>query len=234
MKNIKKISFLSIIFVVLFVACSDEFLLDTNNKDLTEDIVYGADATAVAAVTGVYDGFQNASNGDPGLPNEYNVKEIFRMANNLTLDWQDSTPRASSEYWRFDLNPDGDVPVKIWPNNYRAIGRANNALANLQPAIDAGNVDAELGSRLIGEVLVLRALSYQYLVATYGGVPLMLDPLEDPFKARDTQEAVFQQIVNDMEDAINRLPWEYEVDKGRATKGAAYAVLGNAHMWLEQ
>lgn len=233
-KNIKLIGVFGVALLGLVYGCSDNFLQDENDKDLSENIVFGADATAIAAVTGVYDGFQNDSQGDPGLPNEYNVKGIFKMANNITLDWQDQTPRDQSDFFDFDLDPDSDAPVKIWPNNYRQIGRANNALANLQPSIDAGNIDADLGSRLIGEVLVLRAISYQYLAATYGDVPLMINSTDDPFKAKDPQDLIFQQIVTDMNDAVGRLPWSHDTDKGRVTKGTAYAVLGNAHMWLGQ
>ncbi len=231
-KNIKLIVVLGILVLGIVYGCSDSFLQDTNTKDLTETVVFGDDGTVLAAVTGVYDGFQNDSQGDPGLPNEYNVKGIFRMANNISLDWQDNTARDQSDYFDFDLNPDSDVPVKIWPNNYRAIGRANNVLTNLQPAIDAGNVSTDLGNRLIGEVLVLRAIAYQYLAATYGDVPLMLSQEDDPFKARDPENTIYQQIVTDMNDAVGRLPWSYDTDKGRVTRATAYAVLGNAHMWL--
>ncbi|WP_289041168.1 RagB/SusD family nutrient uptake outer membrane protein [uncultured Zobellia sp.] len=233
-KNIKTIVIYGTVLLTLVASCSNNFLQDTNNKDLSESVVFGADATAIAAVTGVYDGLQNDSQGDPGLPNEYNVKGIFKMANNITLDWQDPSLREDSQFFDFDLNPDTDIPVKIWPNNYRVIGRANNVLNNLQPAIDAGSISSDLGKRLIGEVLVIRAISYQYLAAVYGDVPLVLTIDDDPFKGRDSQDAVFQQIVTDMQDAVNRLPWSYDGDRGRVSKGTAYAVLGNAHMWLGQ
>ncbi|WP_109438162.1 MULTISPECIES: RagB/SusD family nutrient uptake outer membrane protein [Aquimarina] len=234
LKNTKLFVFFGVAILTFVLSCSDEFLLDENEKDLSENIVFSDDNTALAAVTGVYDGLQNDSQGDPGLPNEFNVKGIFRMANNITLDWQDSAVRGESEYDRLDLSPDGDVAVKIWPNLYRAIGRANNALDNLQPAIDAGNVNADLGNRLIGEVLVIRSISYQYLAATYGNVPLMLSQNDDPFKGRDPEEMIWQRIVTDMEEAVDRLPWSYDEEKGRVSKGTAYAVLGNAHMWLGQ
>ncbi|MDO5988064.1 RagB/SusD family nutrient uptake outer membrane protein [Flavivirga amylovorans] len=232
MKNIKFIGVLGAILLALVYSCSDNFLQDTKTDGLTGPTVYSSESTAIAALTGVYDGFQAGSQGDPGFPNEFNIKGIFRMANNVTLDWQDSG--SDTEYDRLDVNPDGDVPTKMWPILYRTIGRANDVLVNIQPAIDAGNIDADLGSRLIGEALVLRAIAYQYLGGTFGGVPLMLDPLDDAFKPRDTQDAVFQQIVTDMTDAVTRLPWSYSEEKGRTTRGTAYAVLGNAHMWLGQ
>lgn len=234
MKKSRKMKVFGILMLLTMLGCSDSFVIDENTKDLTQAVVFGADATAVAAVTGVYDGFQNDSQGDPGLPNEYNVKGIFAMANYINLDWQPSARRGETEFDQFDIDPDGDVSVKIWPNNYRQIGRANSALNNLQPAIDAGNISEEIGGRLIGEVLVLRAISYQYLAATYGDVPLVLTPFDDPFAGRDPQDLIFQQIVIDMEDAIDRLPWSFDGERGRVTRGTALAVLGNAHMWLGQ
>jgi len=233
-KKIKKTRVLGLLLLSLLYACTESFLIDENTRDLTGEVVFSDEATAIAAVTGVYDGFQNDSQGDPGLPNEYNVKGIFRMANNMSLDFQDATRREESEFFEFDLSPDGDVPVKIWPNNYRQIGRANFALEGLQKGIDDGNISEELGDRLIGEVLVLRSISYQYLAATYGGVPLMLSTLDDPFKERDSQDLVFETIVSDMQMAVDKLPWSFNTEKGRVTKGTAYAVLGNAHMWLGQ
>ena len=89
-----------------------------------------------------------------------------------------------------------------------------------------------MGNRLIGEVLVLRCISYQYLCEIYGDVPLVISTTEDPFKARDPQAAVFQQIVTDATEAINLLPWTYDTEKGRVSRATAYTVLGNAQMWL--
>ncbi len=233
-KLIKRITVLSMILLAV-VGCSDNFLIDENVQGLPQDIVFGSDETAIAAVTGVYDAFQNDSSGDPGLPNEYNVKGISRWANSTTLDFLNNEQPASSAYLNWNPDPSSnDVAVKIWPNNYRQIGRANIAIENLRAAVESGAVSEEIGNRLIGEVLVLRCISYQYLAEVYGGVPLMLSPSDDPFKPRDTQDAVFQQIVMDATEAVGLLPWTYDVEKGRVTRAAAYYVLGNAHMWLRQ
>ena len=235
MNRIKKIGVLSVIILGTMAACSESFLVDTNNQDLTSEVVFSSDDTALAAVTGVYDGFQNDSQGDPGLPGEYNVKGIHRCANSTGLDFLNNENPETSAYLNFNVDPSSnDVAVKIWPNHYRQIGRANIALENLRTAVDNGNISTDLGNRLIGEVLVLRSISYQYLAEVYGGVPLMLSSSDDPFKARDTQDAVFQQIVTDATEAIDRLPWTYDTEKGRVTKATAYMVLGNANMWLGQ
>ncbi|TGV01302.1 RagB/SusD family nutrient uptake outer membrane protein [Flavivirga rizhaonensis] len=234
--KIKRIGLLiTIVLVGTLVACSDNFLVDTNNQDLTSEVVFSSDDTALAAVTGVYDAFQNDSQGDPGIPNEYNVKGIHRWANSTGLDFLNNENPATSSYLNFNPDPSSsDVAVKIWPNHYRQIGRANITLEGLRTAVENGSINTDLGNRLIGEVLVLRCISYQYLCEVYGDVPLMLSPADDPFKARDSQDMVFQQIVTDAIEAITLLPWTYDVEKGRITKATAYTVLGNAHMWLKQ
>ena len=236
-RNSGKVKFcftLLVLVLLMLSACSENFVLDNDNINVSQNIVFASDNTAIAAVTGVYDGFQNDSQGDPGLPNEYNVKGIFAMANYLTLDFQTSGSRANSNFFNFDINPDGEVATKIWPNNYRQIGRANIAIEGIREGISNGSISEGIGNRLLGECLILRAISYQYLAATYGGVPLMLSPSDDSFKPRDTQDAVFQQLVLDATEAIDKLPWSYDTEKGRVSKGTAYAVLGNAHMWLGQ
>lgn len=235
MKISRRIGALSIMVLGTMVACSENFLIDENNQDLTSEVVFGSDATALAAVTGVYDGFQNDSQGDPGLPNEYNVKGIHRWANSTGLDFLNNENPETSEYLNFNVDPSSnDVATKIWPNNYRQIGRANIALENLRIAVENQTISVDLGNRLIGEVLALRCISYQYLAEVYGDVPLVLSVTDDPFKAKDSQDLVFQQIVTDATEAISLLPWTYETEKGRVSRAVAYTVMGNAHMWLGQ
>ncbi|WP_298475697.1 RagB/SusD family nutrient uptake outer membrane protein [uncultured Maribacter sp.] len=229
----KRAGVISALLLGTIISCSEDFLIDTNNKDLTSEVVFRSDETAIASVTGVYDGFQNDSQGDPGLPGEYNVKGIHRWANSTALDFLNNENPETSSYLNFNPDPStADVSTKIWPNNYRQIGRANIVLENLRDAIENEDISSDLGNRLIGEVLVLRCISYQYLAEVYGDVPLMLTTADDPFKARDPQDLIFQQIVTDATEAIDKLPWEYEIEKGRVDKSTAYTVLGNAHMWL--
>ncbi len=83
-------------------------------------------------------------------------------------------------------------------------------------------------ARLKGEAFFLRAYTYHYLVALYGGVPIITKPygLNDDFQvARNTYEDCINFIVADLDSAANLLPETYSNDKrGRATKGAALAL----------
>lgn len=215
-------------FVVIgMFGCSDSFLQDEKFDGLTDEVVFSSQETIVAAVTGVYDTFQAS-------PAEYMTKAVFYPANFLTQDYLNIG--ADTFFQTFEIPPTFGAFNNFWIINYRGIGRANSVLKDLEPAIENGTVDTELGNRLKGECLALRGVLYSLLASNFGGVPLVLEPAggsTDAFAPRNTQDEVFQQVTLDMEEAAKSLPWEYDdANKGRLTKGTAYAYMGGAYMWL--
>ena len=122
-----------------------------------------------------------------------------------------------------------------WIGHYQGIYRANVAIQNI-PNV---NMDEELRARLIGENKFLRAYYYFFLVRSYGGVPLITEPLEagEFAQTRATAEAVYAQIEQDLTDAIAVLPPRSgysDNDLGRATRGAAQALLGKVHLFQQE
>lgn len=119
-----------------------------------------------------------------------------------------------------------------WTGYYQGIYRANVAIQGIASA----NIDATLKARLIGENKFLRAYFYFFLVRAFGGVPLLTEPLRpgEFTQPRATAEAVYTQIEQDLTDAIAALPEKSgysAADLGRATKGAARALLAEAHLY---
>ncbi|RIV24985.1 RagB/SusD family nutrient uptake outer membrane protein [Fibrisoma montanum] len=115
----------------------------------------------------------------------------------------------------------------VWNDNFIGINRANQVIANV-PTIQ---MDETLKQRYIGEAKFLRAMFYFHLVTLYGNVPLILTPStvgDRPSSA--TIQQVWAQIEQDLTEAIPALPATYGgADLGRATKGAAYALLARAY-----
>lgn len=230
MKHIKNTS-IKIIFMVTAIvsinSCSDDYLQDTKRDGLNSEIVFASDATAEAAINGVYDALQ-------GSPSEFIVKGIYYPANYLTQDWLNIG--ADTFFQSFEIPVTFEPFNAQWKQSYAGIGRANTALEALGPAIQNGKVSDSLGSRLIGECYGVRGVLYSLIASNFGGVPLVLQPAGgdvDAFAPRNTQAEVFQQVVLDMQEAVERLPWEYDTNNiGRLTKGAAYAYMGSAYMWL--
>jgi hypothetical protein len=93
-------------------------------------------------------------------------------------------------------------------------------------------MDAALNDRIVGEAKFIRALMYYNLVSLYENVPLQItEALPTDRPATATPEETWAQIEQDLTDAIAVLPDGYTGnDVGRATKGAANALLGKAHL----
>lgn len=116
----------------------------------------------------------------------------------------------------------------VYQDNYQGINRANQVIANV-PNI---NMDDALKQRVIGEAKFLRALYYFHLGILYGNVPMMLEPSKPgALPNTATQAEVFAQIEKDLTEAAAVLPATYPASElGRATKGAAFALLAKVYM----
>jgi len=88
--------------------------------------------------------------------------------------------------------------------------------------------DEPTKTRTIGEVYFLRGLTYHYLVALYGGVPIITKPYglnQNYDAARNTYEECINYITGQLDTAAMYLPADYSGDlRGHATKGAALAL----------
>ncbi|KAA2243798.1 RagB/SusD family nutrient uptake outer membrane protein [Chitinophaga agrisoli] len=116
----------------------------------------------------------------------------------------------------------------LWQDCFIGINRANQILDNV-PAIQ---MDEKLKQQYLGEAKFMRALFYFYLAQYWGNVPLQLKtPQPDDHPATSPQAAVWAQVEKDLTEAAPALPITYsDRDKGRATRGAAHALLGKAFM----
>ncbi|PKV48613.1 SusD-like starch-binding protein associating with outer membrane [Aquimarina sp. MAR_2010_214] len=125
---------------------------------------------------------------------------------------------------------------EIWEAHYDGIQRANQALSRLE---SFNELDDTLKSRLIGETKFLRALLYFRLVKMFGGVPLIgdvpdLNSNPNELLKRATKEEIYAFIETDLQEAILALPKKSEYDSadlGRATNGAAKALLAKVSMY---
>lgn len=127
---------------------------------------------------------------------------------------------------------------EVFEANYQGISRANIALLYL-PKLD--KADAALKTRLTAEAKFLRALMYFNLVRCFGGVPIV-DHVPVPSSTEDTdmtltrksKEDVYAFIQTDLIAAIDGLPEKsgYAIsDLGRASKGAARALLAKVYLY---
>jgi hypothetical protein len=133
-----------------------------------------------------------------------------------STDWGNTDPTANTLHYRWD-------PLF---KNVRACNLFFSKIKGVQYSNDA--TGQALKTRTIGEVYFLRAYTYHYLVALYGGVPIITKPYgldQDYSIARNTYEECINYIVGQLDSAAMYLPASFSgADRGHATKGAALAL----------
>ncbi len=115
----------------------------------------------------------------------------------------------------------------MWTTWYKAIGRATYSIEYTE---SYGLTDEAYKNRLIGEAKFLRAYHYFFLVRGWGDVPLQHIDLVN----RVPKAQVYDFIEEDLLAAISALPEKSEYapeDLGRATKGAARALLAKVYLY---
>ena len=133
----------------------------------------------------------------------------------------------------FSTLADNENAEVHWKKNYSGITECNIVLEKI-PEIE---MDETLKERILGEAFFLRGYYYFLLIEAFGGVPLVLEPknaseLKIP---RATAAKTWESIESDCLDAIDRLPPSYDAENtGRATKGAATALLAKAYLFQEK
>ena len=144
------------------------------------------------------------------------------------------------ENWR--TTDQNTMLLDFYRAQYQGIGRCNLALTyinNMEVGIDKKFSDA-MKNRLLGELHFLRAYYYFRLVRVFAGVPIIKEIADDSDKwgvPRASVDETFQFILEDLENAEALLPVRSsslfaEVDLGRATKGAAQAMLLKVNLYM--
>jgi len=129
-----------------------------------------------------------------------------------------------------------------WDAFYTVINYANTILEFSPLVVDRDETFTENESDAFeAEALYLRALCYFVLVRTFRDVPLVLEASitdsQDYYPSQSTEDEVLLQIIDDLLIAAENLPTSYgrtEYDKGRATKGAANALLADVYLYYEK
>jgi hypothetical protein len=135
---------------------------------------------------------------------------------------------AAFSRFEFPAGYDFEVNRELFRHHYEAIFRANQVITNVPNT----QMDAALRDRYVGEARFIRALLYYNLVTLYENIPLVTEPLTPTARpATADPAAVWALIEADLTAAIPALPATYTGgDIGRATRGAAQALLGKVHL----
>lgn len=132
----------------------------------------------------------------------------------------------------FKILDNNAIVLQYYRAQYQGISRANLALEQIEMMeTSEDDLTPELKNRLLAEAHFLRAYYYFRLVRLYGGVPVVTTPVYSSnqwIQPRASAAEVYELILSDLKFAEQYLPLKSEYaseDLGRATKGAAQAML---------
>ncbi|MCH6233166.1 RagB/SusD family nutrient uptake outer membrane protein [Cognataquiflexum rubidum] len=220
MENIKldiKILVMSSVLVIASItSCSEDFIDLTPPSSVTVDLLYKTEADFQQALIGVYTGLRGHYAG-------------YWEVGDLRADdvWQEATNQTARV---LTDNFQGHTAANnLWSNGFIMFNRANLLLEKIQ-LVDIPNKEI-----YIAETKFLRALGYFNLIRVFGPVPFIIGSLspEDAYKTgRAEVDRIYNElIIPDLIEGANTLPTQYSgSDIGRATQGAAKALLGKVYL----
>lgn len=227
----KKILVLASLATLLMTSCGDSFFDLEPASSVTIDKVYKTASDYNVAVIGCYAKLQSQVN--------FYTECCEYRSDNLSLGAPTAGTQDRYDIDHFTEKPSNGILSSYWANFNNNVYRCNLLLDQ----IDGANFAENLKKQYKGEAMFIRALNYFNMYRIWGGVPAtkhVVSAAEALKVARYSDEQMFDLIAGDLKEIVNNnyLPETYSsADMGRATSGAAKALLGKVyltfHKWTE-
>jgi len=226
----KKLKFLILSLLVIASSCNDDYLNTEPLSFLTTDTYYQTPDQIEIALAGVYNVLsasqvQNFGNNSTfsrnmmvmlnGATDEAVVRDLNINPN--YVDWGDASFTAQSNF----VN-------ESWVFLYAGINRANTLIERIQ-LVDG--FEANRKEEIIAEARLLRGFYHMMLSMMHGGIPVYASTTEDPLKARNSIQEVYDLVIDDYEFAYQTLGNRAET-LGRVNKWSAAGLLAKVHTYL--
>ena len=224
--NIAK--YIAIFLCVVLAGCEDFVSIDSPNNKMVRADIFEDETAAESAMQGIYNqlfvlafsnGFENSVTNLTAL-----------SADNLQLI-RDNNP-TYLEFLENEILPGNARNLSLWSSAYNMIYMTNALLEGLEES----SLDNNFKQTLEGQALFIRAFTYFNLVNLYGDVPLLLTT-DYTFNAKAPRVPVadvYDQIVNDMEDAAPLLSGEYvQNQRTYVNQNVVYALMARVYLYLE-
>lgn len=242
----KNIACLFVCSLVMLVSCELDYAPENT---LVDEKVYKNEKTAEAALMGNYVRLNVFIAGAPQDQNNYaNTGYTYQLGDLTTENFairENMTGYLAIEKGEFSSTEHDGVLKNIWHWGYNAIDFSNNIISGIKRY---GQYNEAMERQHIAEAKFIRAYVYFYLLAAYGdqallgndsgdGVVLCLEPYNgynpDNALGRSSNAAVWEQIIQDLEEAITDLPVSVPDVKSRirANKAVAQALLSRVYLY---
>jgi len=226
-----KIAF-SILLISQCLACEEKLNFEPA-QSISEDVALSNENNIKAVLNGAYDALGTYSLYGGGL---LFCSEL--LGGDGEIFWA-GFANSESEIFRKEINVVNFRVRDIWQRAYRSITIANKVLGALD------QIQSPDKNRIEGEALFIRGVLYFELVRLYGapyqsgqenkqlGIPLILETspgvTDRGFVPRAMVQAVYQQVIQDLEKAESLLP---AANGWRASGLASAAILSRVHLQM--
>ncbi len=219
--------------VLVGATSCEDFLDQTSLSEHTEENIFSSPYYVNLELNKVY--------GEMTEDETYSNLMGFTVTANTDCELIDASKSATSntfydnsERGAMNYNAQADGWSKLptaWQKMYVGIEYCNRLVENVDKYI--GNVsssNAKLLRRYRAEAKTLRAMFYYDLVKNFGDVPFKLEAtksdLSNIYNGKTDRDVILDSLMNDLNDAIDALPWvgENSYTTEHVTKGYAHAL----------
>ena len=154
---------------------------------------------------------------------------VNELADEAVVHW---IKNHSTEAKAVGITNSGGI-LEWWENAYEI----NRVLNEFLEGMGTSSFSAQYKDERIAEARFLRAFNYFFMVKRYGGVPLILhsqkmsDPDSELFAKRNSEKDVYDFILSEMDDIVDKLPVRAKTELGRPSRGAAMALKARAALY---
>jgi starch-binding outer membrane protein, SusD/RagB family len=138
------------------------------------------------------------------------------------------------QYFQYSFDAKHPGIEAYWASCYLGINKANFVINNEDKIneIPENKLSQIRKRKYIGEAEFLRALYYFLLVTRFGDIPLVTNSNDNGLGVpKSPTTLIWAQIEKDLTFAAANCLSRANEEKGRATSGAAWALLGKAHLF---
>jgi hypothetical protein len=220
-RHMRKVLFV-LVSAFLVLACTDDFV-DVDSFDEDSESFFNSEEDYQSALISAYDMLQSS----------YINVMLGEIASDNTLAGGESATDVPGIQEIDDMihTPVNQQLRDIWSWMFAGVNRANYIL-EFKDKTDFAGKDV-----VLAEATFLRAYYYFELVKWFGDVPLAVDQRlqfgDQNIVERTPTVEVYAQIEQDLQFAANTLPL-VQTETGRATKGAANALLGKVYLYQDK
>lgn len=224
--------------IILIVFCSCKKLVDVAppTTSIVSETVFSTDASASAAVTGIYSRMitSGVTTGGFAAGSTSSMTFFGALSADELVNYNFSPTSPTLGFYGNAISSKNTSG--FWSEVYQYIYTANAGIEGLSDS--STGVSSAVRTQLMGECKFVRAFCYFYLTNLFGDVPLITstDYLKNQHAARTAASAVYDQIIADLLDASRLLSSDYSTVQGgervRPIRWAAVAMLARTYLYL--